>query len=871
MLDSSRSKHDLTDIINVGIEEMVRNRCELPVFETFHRLAKKARSVTNEQLYKGIYESADENARITVVDLFKTDPITKRAPWNRLRQEPGKPTLKEMRALIERLMWLREINQFNDPFHNIPYAKIRHLALEANTLDAGRIKAISKPKRFALAAALIRFSLAGIVDDLCEILIRKVGGMHSRGKDKLEEYLEKHRDTADDIIINFKEIHDLVVSADPPESQLKGIKRIFDSNTELVEYSEQHSIFGSRNYTRFLLPMFKSYRAEFFTIIENLHFVSTSSDKSLEQAITFAIANRKSKSNHISLNGEPSLVDLSWIPDAWWYLVTGLKRRKVIPEKINRQQFEVCLFSQIVLELKSADLCVDESEKYADFREQQISWDEYREKLLRYSEITGIPSDGDEFVRYVQNILKNEAEQLDVSYPDNKEFRIQANGELTLKRLVARKKEALYNTISDMISERMPIRNILDVLIDTQKLLDWSRVFGPISGLQTKLKDPITAYIITTFCYGCNLGPQQTWRSLPVLDRKQIAWINQRHITEENIQKAIEIIINAYNNFTLPKYWGDTSSASADGMKWDLYENNLLSEYHIRHGGYGGVGYYHVSDTYIALFSRFIPCGVYEAIYILDPFFENKSKIQPDTIHADTHGQSLTVFGLAFLLGIRLMPRIARLKNLKIFKAEPGAYNNIDPVFTKELIDWDLIRKHLPDMLRIAISIQEGKMAPSVILRRLGTQSRKNKLFFAFQELGKAVRSSYLLSYLRQPELRRKVNHATTVSEAFNNFIQFVSFGNKGIIAENTREQQRKIIRYGHLVANALIFMNVYDQSMIMNDLVQEGYDITPDIAESLSPYRTGNYNRFGSYFLDETRACPDINYDIGVISPCYM
>ncbi len=34
--------------------------------------------------------------------------------------------------------------------------------------------------------------------------------------------------------------------------------------------------------------------------------------------------------------------------------------------------------------------------------------------------------------------------------------------------------------------------------------------------------------------------------------------------------------------------------------------------------GYGGIGYYHVSDTCIALFSRFIPCGVHEAVYILD-------------------------------------------------------------------------------------------------------------------------------------------------------------------------------------------------------------------------------------------------------------
>ncbi|HDX9695291.1 TPA: Tn3 family transposase [Bacillus thuringiensis] len=34
-----------------------------------------------------------------------------------------------------------------------------------------------------------------------------------------------------------------------------------------------------------------------------------------------------------------------------------------------------------------------------------------------------------------------------------------------------------------------------------------------------------------TTCYGCNLGPTQTARSIQEIDRKQITWINQRHVT----------------------------------------------------------------------------------------------------------------------------------------------------------------------------------------------------------------------------------------------------------------------------------------------------------------------------------------------------
>lgn len=41
---------------------------------------------------------------------------------------------------------------------------------------------------------------------------------------------------------------------------------------------------------------------------------------------------------------------------------------------------------------------------------------------------------------------------------------------------------------------------------------------------------------------------------------------------------------------------------------------------------------------YIALFSHFIPCSVWEAVYILDGLLNNESEIQPDTIHGLIEG-----------------------------------------------------------------------------------------------------------------------------------------------------------------------------------------------------------------------------------------
>jgi len=147
------------------------------------------------------------------------------------------------------------------------------------------------------------------------------------------------------------------------------------------------------------------------------------------------------------------------------------------------------------------------------------------------------------------------------------------------------------------------------VLTHTEKWLNWTRFFGPVSGYDSKLENPVARYLTAAFCFGCNLGPSQTARSLDAVDRRDVTWVNQRHITSENLDEAIRLVIHAYHRFDLPRFWGTGKHASADGTKWEMYEQNLLAEYHIRYGGYGGIGYYHVSN-YIARFSHFIPCGV---------------------------------------------------------------------------------------------------------------------------------------------------------------------------------------------------------------------------------------------------------------------
>ena len=250
------------------------------------------------------------------------------------------------------------------------------------------------------------------------------------------------------------------------------------------------------------------------------------------------------------------------------------------------------------------------------------------------------------------------------------------------------------------------------------------------------------------------------------------------------------------------------------------------------------------------LFTQFIACGVWEAVYILDALLEQRSELQPDTLHADTHGQSEPVFGLALLLGIELFPRM-RTWNDAIFyrSSKTESYPHIDALFS-DVIDWNLIERHWQDMMQVVLSIQAGKILPSMLLRKLGSHNRKNKLYRAFRELGRVVRTLFLLRYISEAELRQTIRAETTKIESFNDFLDWISFGGP-VIKSGDPVEQTKRLKYMNLVANAVMLQNVVDLTGVLNTAAAEGYPVTKALVGRLSPYMREHIRRFGQYVLD--------------------
>jgi TnpA family transposase len=521
-------------------------------------------------------------------------------------------------------------------------------------------------------------------------------------------------------------------------------------------------------------------------------------------------------------------------------------------EVLVRQQLEICIFSSLATEFKTGDACVVGSESYADFRAQLLTPSECEPLLEEYCQQLGFPGNAEGFVAYLREELTRVAESVDKICSDGKQFTINKNGEPVLKRVFSLGEPIEVQELETKIRALMPERSILDILCNVEHWLNWTRHFGPVSGSEPKFKHPAERYIFTTFGYGCNLGPNQTARhSIRAVTSHMISYTNRRHISTSKIEAAIRDIINAFNRFSLPSIWGTGKKAAADGSKFEIYENNLHSEYHIRYGGYGGIAYHHVSDKYIALFTHFITCGVWEAVYILDGLLKNLSDIQPDTLYADTQGQSGPVFAISYLLGIKLMPRIRNWKDCAFLRpSEDSTYQYIEPLF-KGVANWNLIQTHYHDLMRVVLSIKAGKVMPSTLLRKLGSYSKKNRLYQAFLELGKVVRTMFLLDFISNAKMRSEINAITNIVEKYHHFLDWVFFGKDGAITENDPIEQEKRFKYLDLVASAVILQNTVDMSLAIQTLMAQGEVIHCRYVKALSPYLTRHLKRYGDYVVN--------------------
>ena len=117
------------DLINVAIEELVRQRYELPAFSTLDRLACHIRSIVNTRLFKRVARKLSPTDRQNIDGLLVPDSVEDtNANLNLLKSPPKSHKLKYIKELQDKFDTMMLVGDAQKLLSFIPATKVKSFA-----------------------------------------------------------------------------------------------------------------------------------------------------------------------------------------------------------------------------------------------------------------------------------------------------------------------------------------------------------------------------------------------------------------------------------------------------------------------------------------------------------------------------------------------------------------------------------------------------------------------------------------------------------------------------------------------------------------------------------------------------------------------
>lgn len=408
-------------------------------------------------------------------------------------------------------------------------------------------------------------------------------------------------------------------------------------------------------------------------------------------------------------------------------------------------------------------------------------------------------------------------------------------------------------TLKRQVAAMLPHVDLPEVFLEINARTGFPKEFTHLSQSNSRVDDLHISICAVLLAQACNIGLEPLVRpELPALTRGRLSWVQQNYIRQETLIRANARLVDTQTHIPLAKIWGGGEVASADGLRFSVPVRTINAAPNSKYFGIGkGITYYNfTSDQFTGFHGIVIPGTLRDSLFLLEGLLEQLTSLHPVEIMTDTAGYSDVVFGLFWLLGYRFSPRLADIGEARFWRIDNSANYGVLDGLTKNKINTDLITSNWDDMLRVAGSLKLGTVNASDLMRSLQRGNQPSTLAKALGELGRIIKTLYLLSYIDDETYRRRILTQINRGESRHSLSRTVFHGQRGEIRQRYREGQEDQLGALGLVVNVIVLWNTYYMDAAVNKLSSLGQATHREDIARLSPLGRKHINMLGRYYF---------------------
>ena len=381
-------------------------------------------------------------------------------------------------------------------------------------------------------------------------------------------------------------------------------------------------------------------------------------------------------------------------------------------------------------------------------------------------------------------------------------------------------------TLRAKTAQLIPVGDLPEVLLEIHRRTGFADAFTHISETDARANDLHISICAVLLAEACNIGltPLIT-PGVPALSRDRLQWVQQNYIRAETLARANAQLVDAQSRIPLAQKWGGGEVASADGLRFVVPVRTINAGPSSKYFARGrGITYYNlVSDQFTGL-NGIVATGTLRDSLII------------------------VMFALFWTLGFQFSPRISDVGGTRFWRIDPtadyGALNGL----ARQTVNTKLIIEQWDEILRLVGSLAMGVFHVESLVRTLQRGDRPTRLARALGELGRIIKTIYLLEYVSDEEHRRRVLTQLNRGEGRHALSRVVFHGQRGEVRQRYREGQEDQLSALGLVVNIIVLWNTIYLDQALTQLYVEGVSAKDEDIARLSPLGYDHLNVVGRY-----------------------